>query len=83
MLIYFKMSFIPVMAKLNFQPNYCLQCHMILLKSFKYSDLLLKKHYLFVIFMKAVVLLNIFVATTVYSIFLGLFKKIQKHSIYL
>ncbi len=34
-------------SKLNFQYHYSsLQCHMILQKSFKYADLLLKKHFL-------------------------------------
>jgi len=61
-LIYFKMLFIPVMAKLNFQHHYSsLQCHMILQKSFWYADLLLKKHFL--LMLKTVLLLNTFKET--------------------
>ncbi len=39
-----KLLFFPVISKLNFQHRY--SSHMIIQKSFKYSDLLLKKHLL-------------------------------------
>ncbi len=43
--IHFFIIIIPAMAKLNCQHHYSsLQCHMILQKSFKYADLVPKKH---------------------------------------
>ncbi len=47
------------MAKLNFQHHYSsLQCHMILQKTFKRANLVLKKHFLLLIMLKTVVLLS-------------------------
>ncbi len=44
---------IPAMTKLNFQHHYSsLQCHMILQKSFKYADLVPKKHLLLLLMSK-------------------------------
>jgi len=61
----FKMVFIPMMAKLNFQHHYsCLQCHMILQKLF--FNMLIwcsRKCFLLLSILKTVVLLNIFVET--------------------
>ncbi len=51
-------------ANQNFQHHYSsLQCHMILQKSFRYADLMLKKQHLLLLFsmLKIVVLINIFV----------------------
>jgi len=48
------------MAKLNFQQHHSsIQCHMVLQKSFKYADLLLKKES-FLLMLKMVMLLDIF-----------------------
>ncbi len=53
-------------AQLYFQHHYSsLQCHMILQKSFWYSDLLRKKHFLLLSRLKIVVLFHIFVKTMI------------------
>jgi len=55
------MLFIPEVSKLNFQHHFSsLHCHIIFQKSFLYSDLMLKKHFLLSMFKQ---LLNIFVET--------------------
>ncbi len=56
-----------------------LQCHTILQKSFKYADLLLKKHFLILSMLETVVQLNIFVETFNFS---GFFDKqnVQKNT---
>ncbi len=52
------------MAKQNFQHDFSsLQCNMILQKSFKYADLVLKKHFFILVMLKMVVLLNILIGT--------------------
>ncbi len=54
-------------SKLNFQDHYSgLQCHMILQKSFKYTDLLFKKHFWLLSILKTVELLHIFVKTDIF-----------------
>ncbi len=53
-------------GKAEFQQSFSsLQSHMILKKSFKYSDLLLKKQFLLLSMLKIVVLVNIIVETVI------------------
>jgi len=60
------MQFISVLVKLHFQHHYSsLQCRMILQKSFKYDDLMLKKHLLLLSILK----------TVLYNFFSGFFNE--------
>ncbi len=55
------------MAKLNFQHhNPSLQSHMIFQKALYYADLVLKKHFLLLLMLRTVVLVNIFVETVIH-----------------
>ncbi len=72
-LIYFEKVIYSCDAKLNFQHHFSShQCHLILQKSFEYSDLLLKKHFLILSMLKTVVRFHMFVYT---NTFLGFFDK--------
>jgi len=70
------------MTKMCFQHHYSsLQCLMILRKSFDYASLVLKEHFLLVLMLKTVVLLNIFVETETF--FQHSLIKAQKNRIHL